>query len=1304
MDRQTLLKSTLCLLIALVCNVMWAQTSADGPIVTFTNVQQDGTTYTLHINNDNVLATSDESAEALGDAAKFRATLQSDGTYTFYNESKGLYMIWRGKGEGHNSDKGVLKEYNADFCNWTLASGSNSKENTYFFYAKRNNTAKYGTLVLMKSNGAFDGWGETAAWAGNYSNLYSISGDAYTATLTDTKGVVHECTAKGLPLSGAIITNPVWKNGNLTAGVEFTIPVSSAEVTNRVIIGSFNDFNNKYFADGTSVMANRNSDLPFPSNVDAKYYLWAFYPTLEGSVFKFKIKNIGTGTYIKGEAAENDHSGDEVSLVAEAEATPFALTASNQLVNAKGYRLSNGSTSGDAIKYIGTYNTDHNGTKNKIVDANNYTLTLADGSTFVGSNGVHNLMGGSYTYTNDVWSDNGYSATVDFSFPFPVSTAEETKATLLANWGNSNNNSKKKWHAVLENGVYNLKVQTKDPDITELNTWKWAIYPQLSNGVFTFKIKNMHTGTYVYANPENTANAQGSKGYIVLKEEGTAFTIVKNGNFINLAYVGKNSTTLKLTTNGSGDTDVYLGSYAGTHAGNHINWPDLTVYSATIPATGYSAIYTPFAVSIPNGVEVYAGTVEGNWVIPSKISGTVIPTNTAVILKGTASTTYTFNKTEDAAGAIANNDLKGSSEKVSLTDEQGYILQADVEVFKLQKEDIAPYTAYITRPQGSVETIGLFNEGYVLANHGGFVNGGVYTFVTARGWMGAKNDNDNVISTAKTSHGLAGSDADPMFQWSVYKSKNGYYYLYNLGKKQFMGVQSTNNTSIPFADTPNNRKLTFKKSSSSTHPIMFSTDNAGVANHSADHGDGLITWTGGWNTLNDGGSNHQVTLVDKLTEANLTTIAEAVEAYEAELKSQAIEALGAAITTAQPKRNGMGGELGYYSSSDVNATTTFDAIVEFKNSITDETTINTIEGHTKTVNELFTLNVPQPGKFYRLKGISGNYIDATSIYNNANATSGQMSMKAEANANLAGTIFYLDEEKHFLNYATGTYVNQTREIGTVGNANKGVWSFNASPRTLGTLALSCTTTGNAGQNLHDNGGTRADRCDRNCGDRHDWTVEEVTTLPVTISAASVNFNGATKCVSTLFTPVALEVPVGITAYIGANEDNYLAMEPIEAEEGAEKAIIPANTGVILMADAAKTYDFAISPEAGTAIEAEDNIIAGTVAKTIITPAANTTCYVLAKKDEKVGLYRASLNKNDGKGFLNNACKAYIPVGGGQNAPALVMRFGRGQGTTEIELPTANGQQPTAVYDLQGRRVLNPTKGMYIINGKKVVIR
>ena len=45
-------------------------------------------------------------------------------------------------------------------------------------------------------------------------------------------------------------------------------------------------------------------------------------------------------------------------------------------------------------------------------------------------------------------------------------------------------------------------------------------------------------------------------------------------------------------------------------------------------------------------------------------------------------------------------------------------------------------------------------------------------------------------------------------------------------------------------------------------------------------------------------------------------------------------------------------------------------------------------------------------------------------------------------------------------------------------------------------------------------------------------------------------------------------------------------------------------------------------------------------------------------------------------------------------------------TTEIDEMEAagNGQQEAYIYDLQGRRVLNPTNGMYIVNGKKVVIK
>ena len=44
------------------------------------------------------------------------------------------------------------------------------------------------------------------------------------------------------------------------------------------------------------------------------------------------------------------------------------------------------------------------------------------------------------------------------------------------------------------------------------------------------------------------------------------------------------------------------------------------------------------------------------------------------------------------------------------------------------------------------------------------------------------------------------------------------------------------------------------------------------------------------------------------------------------------------------------------------------------------------------------------------------------------------------------------------------------------------------------------------------------------------------------------------------------------------------------------------------------------------------------------------------------------------------------------------------GATKIEMPITNGQQPTAIYDLTGRRIENPAKGIYIVGDKKVVFK
>jgi hypothetical protein len=47
--------------------------------------------------------------------------------------------------------------------------------------------------------------------------------------------------------------------------------------------------------------------------------------------------------------------------------------------------------------------------------------------------------------------------------------------------------------------------------------------------------------------------------------------------------------------------------------------------------------------------------------------------------------------------------------------------------------------------------------------------------------------------------------------------------------------------------------------------------------------------------------------------------------------------------------------------------------------------------------------------------------------------------------------------------------------------------------------------------------------------------------------------------------------------------------------------------------------------------------------------------------------------------------------------------GNGEGTTNIRRPV-NTIEPDVYYNLQGQRVDNLTKGLYIKNGKKIIVR
>ncbi len=155
-----------------------------------------------------------------------------------------------------------------------------------------------------------------------------------------------------------------------------------------------------------------------------------------------------------------------------------------------------------------------------------------------------------------------------------------------------------------------------------------------------------------------------------------------------------------------------------------------------------------------------------------------------------------------------------------------------------------------------------------------------------------------------------------------------------------------------------------------------------------------------------------------------------------------------------------------------------------------------------------------------------------------------------------------------------------------------------------------------------------------------------------------------------------------TVFQAALTGSQLTMTEVAGRE------IPAGKAVILKSTAAS---ITLTP-ATTTETLEGNALQGTA--TAIQNPGNA--YVLSKKNDVVGFYKLSSTGTIG------ANKAYL-IYSGSSAPSF-LNFVEGS-ATGIEMPKAETTNNDAeVYDLQGRRVVNPTKGLYIVNGKKVVIK
>ena len=197
--------------------------------------------------------------------------------------------------------------------------------------------------------------------------------------------------------------------------------------------------------------------------------------------------------------------------------------------------------------------------------------------------------------------------------------------------------------------------------------------------------------------------------------------------------------------------------------------------------------------------------------------------------------------------------------------------------------------------------------------------------------------------------------------------------------------------------------------------------------------------------------------------------------------------------------------------------------------------------------------------------------------------------------------------------------------------------------------------------------------------------------------------------ATLKLPYATTLPAGVKAYKIASlaKPNNSVVGLTDYLDGDNGDVLPRETPVLLRMSGKQNVGDAqttiyLQPTLAKAIVStgfNGTLGAKTFATTVYNYTTNPNYYVLGKEKGRVAFY-----------YLTSqtiaANKAYYIYTGTGGAKSLSFAFTDDDATTAIELPntTTTTDANAPIYDLSGRRVTSPTKGIYIQGGKKFVVK
>ena len=203
-------------------------------------------------------------------------------------------------------------------------------------------------------------------------------------------------------------------------------------------------------------------------------------------------------------------------------------------------------------------------------------------------------------------------------------------------------------------------------------------------------------------------------------------------------------------------------------------------------------------------------------------------------------------------------------------------------------------------------------------------------------------------------------------------------------------------------------------------------------------------------------------------------------------------------------------------------------------------------------------------------------------------------------------------------------------------------------------------------------------------------LKEVTSIPVTIKD--------TRWTSLCF-PVDVVIPANLKAYKAASTQGMT----INLEELAAGSRIPAGTGFLALADAETYTDGAYTFEIATGSEPEADVSGNQFTGANVKRAGmnGVEYFALATKNEVTGFYKVVTGTVP-------ANKAYLlgdVLNQGAGANMLQFAFGEGTETGISNVNAENSGKAETYYDLNGRLVVYPTRGVYVTgSGRKVFVK